>query len=817
MAYIGRALVQGNYIKLDDLSSQFNGSTSTFSLKSGGAAYTPGSANTLLVSLGGVIQEPIEAFTVTNDQITFTNAPTAGTDVFIVALGAAVSIGTPADGSVTGAKLSTPFNYVGVISATSFNSVGVNTAQAGFEVGALASIGATISASGNATFAGIVTTSRLNVGTSGTVITTTSSGLVGVGTTNPRFKLEVGAVGTSGTSLHVNGDARVTGILTVGSSSVVINGANDQINVGTAVTISSSGLTIAGVVTATTYRVGSGSTAAPSITPTDDTNTGIFFPSADTIAFGEGGSEAARIDSSGRLLVGTTSWSGDAKLIVRANVSNSAGEGSFGIVCGSAATSISSGDTVGNLDFMNNAGGLYGRIAVQADAAGAVGDHPGRLVFSTTADGQSFPTERMRIDSSGRLGIGTSSPGDLVTISDSTTPKLGLRTGNTQRGEFRATSAITSLVSYNSSPMSFIINDGTDKTAIYVDSSQRVGIGTTSPGQSLDVNGNIRVGSNQRVMFGPAGYEAGIKYASSGNFQIAARAGESITFNGGEDGTERARIDSSGRLLIGTSSTSATCNALLQTGSGTGGTLILAYGNTSPASDQDLGFISFNDSSHIYNSAIIRAARDGGTWTSGTSMPTRLTFSTTADGASSPTERFRLNSNGQLCINTTTATTGIGHRVFIEDGTTYAPMGVNNVAGGSGSSNNIVIYRAGTQVGSITTTNTATAYNTSSDYRLKENVTVVTDGITRLQQLKPSRFNFIADSDKTVDGFIAHEVQDIVPEAITGTKDEVDDEGEPVYQGIDQSKLVPLLTAALQEAIGRIETLEAEVAALKAQ
>jgi len=163
MAYIGRALVQGNYIKLDDLSSQFNGSTSTFSLKSGGAAYTPGSANTLLVSLGGVIQEPIEAFTVTNDQITFTNAPTAGTDVFIVALGAAVSIGTPADGSVTGAKLSTPFNYVGVISATSFNSVGVNTAQAGFEVGALASIGATISASGNATFAGIVTTSRLNV------------------------------------------------------------------------------------------------------------------------------------------------------------------------------------------------------------------------------------------------------------------------------------------------------------------------------------------------------------------------------------------------------------------------------------------------------------------------------------------------------------------------------------------------------------------------------------------------------------------------------------------------------------------------------
>jgi hypothetical protein len=128
----------------------------------------------------------------------------------------------------------------------------------------------------------------------------------------------------------------------------------------------------------------------------------------------------------------------------------------------------------------------------------------------------------------------------------------------------------------------------------------------------------------------------------------------------------------------------------------------------------------------------------------------------------------------------------------------------------------VVFRRDNVSVGSISVTTTNTAYNTSSDYRLKENVTSVTDGITRLQQLKPSRFNFIADPDKTVDGFIAHEVQDVVPEAITGEKDAVDDEGNPEYQGIDQSKLVPLLTAALQEAIGRIETLEAEVAALKA-
>ena len=113
-------------------------------------------------------------------------------------------------------------------------------------------------------------------------------------------------------------------------------------------------------------------------------------------------------------------------------------------------------------------------------------------------------------------------------------------------------------------------------------------------------------------------------------------------------------------------------------------------------------------------------------------------------------------------------------------------------------------------------TNNTTAYNTSSDYRLKENKNAISDGITRIKQLKPYRFNFISNPDKTkVDGFYAHEVSDVVPEAITGIKDEVDSEGNPKYQKIDHSKLVPLLTAALQEAITEIETLKTEVAALK--
>ena len=118
--------------------------------------------------------------------------------------------------------------------------------------------------------------------------------------------------------------------------------------------------------------------------------------------------------------------------------------------------------------------------------------------------------------------------------------------------------------------------------------------------------------------------------------------------------------------------------------------------------------------------------------------------------------------------------------------------------------------RSGTQVGSVYVNGSNTTYNTSSDYRLKENEVAISDGIKRLKTLKPYRFNFKIDPDTTVDGFFAHEVTPAVPEAIVGEKDGAE------MQGIDQSKLVPLLTAALQEAITKIETLETKVAALEA-
>lgn len=115
-----------------------------------------------------------------------------------------------------------------------------------------------------------------------------------------------------------------------------------------------------------------------------------------------------------------------------------------------------------------------------------------------------------------------------------------------------------------------------------------------------------------------------------------------------------------------------------------------------------------------------------------------------------------------------------------------------------------------TQVGSINVSSSSTSYLTSSDYRLKENVVPIENAVARIDNLNPVRFNFIADPDKTVDGFIAHEVTPVVPEAIAGEKDAVDDEGNPVYQGIDQAKLVPLLVAAVQELSARVTALEAK-------
>jgi len=173
-------------------------------------------------------------------------------------------------------------------------------------------------------------------------------------------------------------------------------------------------------------------------------------------------------------------------------------------------------------------------------------------------------------------------------------------------------------------------------------------------------------------------------------------------------------------------------------------------------------------------------------------------------------EGMRINSNGRVDMGTGSYSNGakltLSFTSTTEGGLRFADTAT------SGTHTQVQFLRGGTQCGKIECANQAsTAYVTSSDYRMKDNVNYSWDATTKLKQLKPAEFTWKEefDTDKTqVQGFLAHEVSSIVPEAISGEKDAVDDDGNAVYQGIDQSKLVPLLVKTIQELEARITALE---------
>jgi len=238
--------------------------------------------------------------------------------------------------------------------------------------------------------------------------------------------------------------------------------------------------------------------------------------------------------------------------------------------------------------------------------------------------------------------------------------------------------------------------------------------------------------------------------------------------------------------------------------------------------------ISFMDGGGFINAAIVGVHDDHDTNGDG-----YLGFCTRAadSGADTANERMRISNNGTIAVGhagtTGSSLTGTGATgVYLSPSATTGascfasvgdqPLTLNRA---DDTTNNITLLglrRQNSVCGTIKGTNTTAQYNTSSDYRLKENVDYTWDATTRFKQLKPARFNWIVDKTNTlVDGFLAHEVTSIVPQAISGEKDAVDSEGNIDPQGIDHSHLVPLLTKALQEAITKIETLETKVAALE--
>jgi hypothetical protein len=411
--------------------------------------------------------------------------------------------------------------------------------------------------------------------------------------------------------------------------------------------------------------------------------------------------------------------------------------------------------------------------------------------WSPTADTLAASTngaERLRITSTGAVGIGTTSPGSYATGFNDLV--VGNHTGN---------HGIT-IASQNTSTGRIMFADGTGASEVdvgeilYNHANNSLSISTNrSTAATIDSSGRLLVGtSTARTTFYGSAITPGFQ------LEAATQASSSLSI------TNSANNTTGGILVFGKQRSGA------------------VGGNTIVNSGDELGQISFQGADGTDNTigAGIQAFVDG---TPGADdMPGRLVFSTTADGASSPTERMRITNAGNVLVGTTVP---IATANDSNDGVVLETRALVASRADSGcgffrrrSSNGTLFqfHRDTAIVGTISVTTTATAYNTSSDYRLKENVVPLTGAIDRVNQLQVHRFNFIADPEITVDGFLAHEAQEVVPECATGEKDAVNDEGNPVYQGIDQSKLVPLLTAALQEAIGRIETLEAKVAALEA-
>lgn len=214
-----------------------------------------------------------------------------------------------------------------------------------------------------------------------------------------------------------------------------------------------------------------------------------------------------------------------------------------------------------------------------------------------------------------------------------------------------------------------------------------------------------------------------------------------------------------------------------------------------------------------------------------------ILFYTWGNTTGNSSEKVRIRSDGNLGIGTTNPTyklevngTAKSTALFVDGGggtftgsTAIAKIsfqsGVQNALAtyvpNTAANNHLVFYNPNGVVGYIQTNGTATSYGTSSDYRLKQNVRDIQCAVDRLMQLRPCEFEFKAEPGRRMTGFIAHEVQAVVPEAATGVKDEVDGENNPLYQGVDLSKLVPLLTAAVQSMQGTIREMQEEIVALK--
>jgi len=496
----------------------------------------------------------------------------------------------------------------------------------------------------------------------------------------------------------------------------------------------------------------------------------------------------------------------------------------------------------------------------------------GNLRFFTNNNGNGIPTEHLRITSAGLVGIGETAPlGKLhvksadsgasansghnqVVAENSGNSGMSILSGNSSNGAVCFGDDGNNCIGYinyahNGNHLDFGVS-GAERMRVDHNSGARLFLGTTSDtshgsadNNRLIVSGHSNNGAGLIGFVDTSGNTDGTITANDGNLIITADTQQTASNSSMQlrvDNSEKVRIVSSGYVGIGKSNPQNKIDINAETWDD--GLTIKNAGNF------NVGIIGDANRSGAGGGLLNLQARWNGTEVAGILFNAGSDTTNKDDGvvtfrtasAGTPTERMRIASDGVVGIGTTSPSssyrlsavggTGAVVGAFIE--TTSTDSGHEASIIKRPNSGVLIQFLGSGQVGSITTNGSSTTYSTSSDYRLKENVSYDFDATTRLKQLKPARFNFIVDADTTVDGFIAHEVSDIVPEAISGEKDAMkteeyevtpavlDEDGNviteavmgtrevPDYQGIDQSKLVPLLVKTIQELEARITTLE---------
>jgi hypothetical protein len=698
----------------------------------------------------------------------------------------------------------------------------------------------------------------------------------------------VGNSSNVATSVAVTGDVTIsnTGVTAI-SSGVVVN-ADVNASAAIAGTKISPDFGSQTVQTTGIFSHALGTASAPTVTFTGDTNTGIYSPGADQVAISTNGVNRFQIDASGNISIDTNTFYLDATNN-RVGIGTVSPGRTFVVNAQDAAVEIASssaGTYTNEGIFFKVDGTDYGQI---------YNDGSNALVFRY--NGGSGLQERMRLDSSGRLGLGTSSPGTLLHVSGTSTSSL-IRIANTTNGAAsfdgsgsglelicgpaNTTSKYTPAIKFGSTDPEFTTtspkfgaaitaeatetygsdtdggmalgfwtspdNPGTGsglQQRLTITNSGNVGIGTTSPGVNLEIAGttpSVRLTETDSTGFSQIYVDGAVL-----NIDVdptAAAASSAIRFN--VDNSERARIDSSGRLLVGTSTSFDTtsiqtsgANAGLAVNSGSDQIILNRYtaadtgsfvflgksrsatiGTNTVVNDGDtLGGLLFRgaDGTNFVNAARIAAQVDG---TPGTNdMPGRLVFSTTADGASSPTERMRITSTGRLYVGTTTGTINTTNTGFA-----LYPSGYFNQGGNFDGTQELSRFygNAGSVrfMGDGDVENTNNSYGAISDIKLKENIVDANSQWNDLKALQVRNYNLKADtgySTHTQIGLIAQEVELVSPGLVSESPDR-DAEGNDlgtVTKSVNYSVLYMKAVKALQEAMERIETLEAKVAALE--